>query len=229
MINRQAGIWYLIVIAFFSVLISCQKVNNPSVSERKQNNSITESGGGKPDQAPPVFSGLSSASKLSDVAVTLAWVKATDNLTPQYSIKYLVFQSTTSLEYSFSSPVTTVLGIDHIIVTGLTPNTPYYFTVRAQDEAGNTDNNTVEKSAMTGVQRGIITTIAGTGVAGYSGDGGPATDAQLNYPHGLAMDAAGNIYIADVIGARIRKIDAMSGNITTVGNCSGSLPKREAT
>ncbi len=62
---------------------------------------------------------------------------------------------------------------------------------------------------------GIITTIAGTGIAGSAGDGGPATAAQLNTPYAVMADAAGNIYIADVGSNKIRKIDA-TGNITTV-------------
>ncbi len=62
---------------------------------------------------------------------------------------------------------------------------------------------------------GIITTIAGTGVAGYNGDGIDATTAQLNYPYGLALDTAGNIYVADGANNRIRKI-SKSGIISTV-------------
>jgi gliding motility-associated-like protein len=62
---------------------------------------------------------------------------------------------------------------------------------------------------------GIISTIAGTGVMGYSGDGGPATAAQLKAPYAVAFDNAGNIYIPDVGNTRIRKIDA-AGVITTV-------------
>ena len=62
---------------------------------------------------------------------------------------------------------------------------------------------------------GIISTIAGTGALGYSGDGGPATAAQLNRPYGVAFDNAGNIYIPDAGNNRIRKIDA-AGTITTV-------------
>ena len=62
---------------------------------------------------------------------------------------------------------------------------------------------------------GIITTIAGTGVPGFSGDGGPATSAQLKAPYQVSFDQAGNIYIPDVGNNRIRKIDA-AGIITTV-------------
>lgn len=62
---------------------------------------------------------------------------------------------------------------------------------------------------------GMITTIAGSGTEGFSGDGSPATEAQLNRPHGISADSAGNIYIADTRNNRIRKVDA-AGIITTI-------------
>ena len=62
---------------------------------------------------------------------------------------------------------------------------------------------------------GTITTIAGSGTAGFAGDGGPATAAQLNTPYDVAVDGSGNLYIADSQNHRIRKVDA-SGVITTV-------------
>ncbi len=62
---------------------------------------------------------------------------------------------------------------------------------------------------------GTITTIAGTGERGFSGDGGPAVEAQLDNPRGVAVDADGNLYIADHGNHRIRKVDP-SGTITTV-------------
>jgi len=61
---------------------------------------------------------------------------------------------------------------------------------------------------------GTVNIIAGTGIPGYSGDGGPATSAQLDYPYGVARDSSGNIYIADQENCLIRKVDT-SGNITT--------------
>ncbi|MEW6472985.1 MAG: DNRLRE domain-containing protein [Actinomycetota bacterium] len=63
---------------------------------------------------------------------------------------------------------------------------------------------------------GIITTIGGTGWAGYSGDGGPAVDARFDTPHGIAADTAGNVYVADPPNQRIRRIDAATGIVTTV-------------
>lgn len=61
---------------------------------------------------------------------------------------------------------------------------------------------------------GIISTIAGTGTQGYSGDGGPATSAQLNSPIAVTLDGAGNVYITD--NNRIRKVNGSTGIITTV-------------
>lgn len=67
---------------------------------------------------------------------------------------------------------------------------------------------------------GIITTLAGTGERGFSGDGGPATQAQLSNPSGIHLDRAGNLYIADEQNRRVRKVDT-AGIITTVaGNGS---------
>lgn len=62
---------------------------------------------------------------------------------------------------------------------------------------------------------GTISTVAGTGVLGFSGDGGAATAATMNYPYGVAVDATGNIYVSDQVNHRIRKISA-TGIITTI-------------
>jgi len=63
---------------------------------------------------------------------------------------------------------------------------------------------------------GVITTVAGNGDAGYSGDGGPAFRASLNEPYGIAIDTAGNIYVADRLNRRVRRIDAANRTIMTV-------------
>jgi sugar lactone lactonase YvrE len=64
---------------------------------------------------------------------------------------------------------------------------------------------------------GVISTVAGTGVPGFSGDGGPATSAELNYPRAVAVDGAGNLYIADAFNNRIRRVNA-AGVISTWAN-----------
>ena len=63
---------------------------------------------------------------------------------------------------------------------------------------------------------GVITTVAGTGAPGYSGDGGPATGATFNQPYSLSIDANGDLYIVDRLNAVVRKVDAVTGFITTV-------------
>jgi hypothetical protein len=62
---------------------------------------------------------------------------------------------------------------------------------------------------------GIVTTVAGTGIAAFSGDGGPAAAAEFNQPAGVAFDGAGNLYISDSLNARIRKV-GLNGIITTI-------------
>jgi len=93
----------------------------------------------------------------------------------------------------------------------------------AVDSAGNLyiadqGNNVIRKVAAS---TGYIATVAGTGTASYSGDGGVATSATLNNPVAVALDAAGNIYITDENNNRIREVSAATGVITTVaGNGS---------
>lgn len=68
----------------------------------------------------------------------------------------------------------------------------------------------------------VITTVAGNGTQGFAGDGGPATDAELNTPVDVALDAAGNLYIADAGNDLIRRVDA-SGLMSTFAGGGGSL------
>lgn len=68
-----------------------------------------------------------------------------------------------------------------------------------------------------------ISTIAGTGKPGYSGDGGPAIAAQLNQPHSIVIDADGNVFIADIGNHRIRRVDA---NDSTISSIAGTGEKR---
>lgn len=94
----------------------------------------------------------------------------------------------------------------------------------ARDSAGNIfftdqDNHSVWKI---GAATGAITRIAGNGTSGFSGEGGPATLAQLNSPRGVAVDSQGNVYIGTVGDDRVRKVTAGSGFISTVVNTSGS-------
>ena len=73
-----------------------------------------------------------------------------------------------------------------------------------------TENHRIRK---VDIATGLITTFAGNGSPGYSGDDGPATDASINYPKGLCADQSGNVFIADTLNHRIRKVD-LEGTIT---------------
>ncbi|MBI5410881.1 MAG: hypothetical protein HZA21_02710 [Nitrospirae bacterium] len=67
-----------------------------------------------------------------------------------------------------------------------------------------------------GKSKAVIATVAGNGSQDFNGDGGTATAASLSNPRAIAVDAAGNIYISDSTNNRVRKVDAATGNITTV-------------
>jgi len=104
--------------------------------------------------------------------------------------------------------------------TSASLNTPYGLAV---DSGGNIYiadflNHAVRKVDTSGA----ISTVAGTGIFGFSGDGGPATSAQVNRPFGLAVDSGNNLYIADSNNYCIRKLDT-KGNISTVAGVPGSL------
>lgn len=73
-------------------------------------------------------------------------------------------------------------------------------------------NHRIRKVDM---KSGIISTVAGTGEAGFSGDGGPAIKAQFKQPHSIQFDAKGNLYVCDIGNHRIRKMDMKTGVIST--------------
>ena len=88
----------------------------------------------------------------------------------------------------------------------ITPTVTYYLIA-------DTDNHSIRR---VDTSTGVITTFAGTGSAGYSGNGGPAISAKFNKPRGIFADEAGHIYIADTENHRVRMVDAATGIITTI-------------
>jgi sugar lactone lactonase YvrE len=120
-----------------------------------------------------------------------------------------------------TSIITTIAGAgspgfsgDNTLATAAQLNLP---TALAIDSANNlyladTGNHRIRKIS----DAGIITTIAGTGTQGFSGDAGPASAAAIDSPTGLALDSANNLYLADTHNHRIRRIDAATGIITTI-------------
>lgn len=108
------------------------------------------------------------------------------------------------------------------------PASQAYLSNGAQGIATDTDGNLyigdVTRLRKVTLSTGIITTIAGTGGSGSSGDGGPATSATFGYIYGVARDSSGNLYLADYVYKRIRKIAAGTGIITTVAGGGASNP-----
>lgn len=105
---------------------------------------------------PPDFGGPDEVKTLSTVSLLLTWAPGTDSITPADRIQYLIFMSTAPGTQDMSSPSFTVPGGSPVVngrqshvINDLKPGTTYYFRVRAMDEQGNVDANTVEKSGTT--------------------------------------------------------------------------------
>ncbi len=101
-------------------------------------------------------------------------------------------------------------GAISIAMTTTAGRTPFV-AVDAADNLYVADSNRIRKTDKSGT----VTTVAGTGTAGFSGDNGLATSAKLSNPAGMVLDATGILYFSDFGNARVRKVD-LSGNITTV-------------
>ena len=125
---------------------------------------------------------------------------------------------------SLSYRIETVAGSDYVGDNGpATSAILFQSDGIAADGAGSLYVSDAADNRIRKISRaGVITTYAGTGVPGYSGDGGAAVSAQLNSPYGLTMDGLGNLYVADLGNGRVRKISP-AGTITTVAG-GGSIP-----
>ena len=111
----------------------------------------------------------------------------------------------------------TVAEIDNPVAVAVDGNLSLYI---AQGNPAVGAGNTIRK-----VSGGVISTIAGNGIAGYSGDGGLATAAQLNNPSGLALDSAGNVYVSDFANGAVRVLQPETEPLLTVTSTHvGSFP-----
>ena len=136
--------------------------------------------------------------------------------------------------------ITTVAGYggtftgDNVPATSTELNSPLGVTLDAQGNLYIADSGNYRVRRVDATTQ-IITTVAGDGTQGYSGDGKAAIDAELFIPQGLALDAAGNLYIADRDNYSVRGVDAATGIITTVagngtpGNAGNGGPAVDAT
>lgn len=131
---------------------------------------------------------------------------------------YIVDTSNSRIRRVSNGTITTVAGTvspgfngDNLPATSAAMYSP---EAVAFDSAGDLYIADAGNQRVREVANGVITTVAGTGVAGFSGDGGAATNAQFRGPAGAAVDSAGNLYITDYGNSRVRKIT--NGVITTV-------------
>ena len=144
----------------------------------------------------------------NDVAIDIS-----GNIYVADPINHRIFKITSGIITTFAGTGTSGYTGDGLAATLAELSGP---TGIALDDAGNLYiadwlNNSVRKVDISGV----ITTFAGTGVGGYSGDNVPASTAQLNQPQFVSADACGNIYISDGLNGRIRRV-TRTGIITTI-------------
>jgi trimeric autotransporter adhesin len=144
-----------------------------------------------------------------------------------YNVYFTDYNNNRIRKVSASGTITTIAGNGRFIFSG--DNGPALFAgVDPLDVAVDNTNNLYVADRLNNRIRkitpaGTITTVAGTGLPGYSGDGGPATSALLNTPTGIAVDSAANLYIADNGNSVVRRVTA-SGLITTIAGNGNFSP-----
>ncbi|MDQ7075616.1 MAG: hypothetical protein Q9O24_10805 [Gammaproteobacteria bacterium] len=115
---------------------------------------------------------------------------------------------------------------DHQYALDTQLNMPYDLLIDGQNlYIADSNNHRIRKFNL---DSGIITTVAGNGNAGFSGDGGLATEASLNWPDGISLDAMGNLYISDALNHRIRKVNAATGLIESLNEEQSEQARRES-
>ena len=159
---------------------------------------------------------MATYTKVPDAPTSLAGVAGTGKVTLTWSAVpeatgYNLYWNTAGSPTTASAKIANVsTGYVH---ADLLRGTTYYYVVTATDSSG---ESLVSNVASATPPAPIISTIAGNGVTGFSGDGGIGTSANINGPWGVAVDSSGNIYFADKSNNRIRKVTAATGNISTV-------------
>jgi hypothetical protein len=169
--------------------------------------SISSIAGGGPNNLPPLSSSIGYAESVA--------LDAAGNVYIADSYSSQIFKVSSGTLTLIAGNGTVGYTGDGGLATGAALNAPEGLVV---DGAGNiffadTGNFVIREVVKS---TGLIQTVAGNGKQGYSGDGGPATSAQLNDPYGVFVDVFGNIFIADTDNFVIREVVASSGNIQTV-------------
>ena len=140
------------------------------------------------------------------------------------SVEVLSFSTLSDLNYIRTIVGTGIPGYNGDGIDGTTArlNDPVDLAVGRKGNIYIVDRNNNRLRKLT-ISSGLISTVAGTLVAGYNGDDIDATTASLNYPGGNGADSAGNVYIADTLNHRLRKVTASTGKITTIAGTGTSF------
>ena len=140
-LRRSAGVRSGLVLLVVAIIL----VASPTAGAKRR------------DRTPPTFAGLKSATTCvpgpigggRTTSYTLSWDAATDNVSPSSTIVYLVYQANAPGSEDFSTPTyTTAAGVTSFATPPLPADKPVYFVVRARDQAGNSDRNTVERQGQ---------------------------------------------------------------------------------
>lgn len=181
-----------------------RKVNAAGIISTICGDATVIGGGYTGDGGPAVRALLSGPEGLAtDAAGNLFIADANNNVVRKIATSGIITRVAGNGYFAYTgdggSPL--AAGVKYPVAVAVAPDGTMYIT--------DPDNHLIRK-----VSGGIITTIAGNGAAGYTGDGGPASAAQLHFPNSLSTDRLGNLYIADVYNQAIRKINT-AGIITT--------------
>jgi hypothetical protein len=145
------------------------------------------------DESPPTFAGVTAAIPVGSLSASLSWEPASDDVTPESAIRYRVYVATEPGGQNFTDPwIESPGGAAEIVATGLSAVTDYYFVVRAIDQSGNEDSNTIEMAVTTGDAvrfSADIEPILSATCAAMACHGGPFPAEGLNLQPGSAHAA----------------------------------------
>lgn len=174
-----------------------------------------------PDTTAPTFGGVTGATVAGNT-ITLSWTAATDNVSQAANIVYKIYQATTMGGENYTTAnYTSPAGATSFAVKDLTPNTTYYFVVRAQDEAGNASTNTQEKSgmALTPTFSGQVGPLLSTNCAGCHSGGSPS--GMLDLSSGKAYAAMVGVNSSGCVSVK-RVAASSAANSYVVGKLNGT-------
>ncbi len=174
-----------------------------------------------PDTTAPTFGGIASAAVTGNT-ITLGWAAATDNVSSAANIVYKIYQATTSGGQNFTTATyTSPAGATSFAVKDLTPNTTYFFVVRAQDQASNTSTNVQERSGMavTPTFSGQVGPLLNTNCGGCHAGASPPDNLDLSTGKAYAALVGVNSFGC---GSVKRVVASSSANSYLVGKLNGT-------